>query len=167
MARELFITPKDVVAFAPMETISDDRILPMIVLAQEKYTRNDLGKALYDQVVSELASDDPESANINTLRLEYIKPALVWLTFVEILEWNDLRIDDKGNYTVAAENGTTANDQRISRARRNARINAQTYSEQLIDYLCYNSELYPNYYRTTDGGPYPSFRAFSGGWYLN
>lgn len=165
MANQLLIQPKDIIAFTPIENVADDRLIPMIALAQEKYIRNDLGKRLYDEIIAGLTANT-ETANNRILRVDYIKPALIWLALVEFVQYNRFRIDDKGSYIVSAENSSAMDDKQTQKYIREVRINAQTYVEQLIDYLCYNSTLYPNYYRTTDGGPYPSFRAFDGGWYL-
>ena len=165
MANQLLIKPQDIIAFTPIENVSDDRLIPMIALAQEKYIRNDLGKKLYDTIIAGLVADNETSDN-ETLRVDYIKPALIWLSLVEFVQYNRFRIDDKGSYIVSAENSTAMDDRQNQKYIREVRINAQTYVEQLIDYLCYNSEKYPDYYRTTDGGPYPSFRAFDGGWFI-
>jgi hypothetical protein len=125
--------------------VEDKRILPFMVLAQDKHLQPYLGTNLYNKVLADVQAGST-SADYVTLIDTYVRRTVCWWTMVELLPELATRIDNVGvlTYPDAAEDATIS--AKIERARQNAHF----YTERLVSYLQYNQEKYPEYNRNTE-----------------
>lgn len=111
--------------------------------------RKTLYKELYDELKAELLADAVSDAN--ALLLEFIEPAVAYLSFAEAIPGLGLLIDEKGIHQYSTENSQTV---RVLKPAEKAFISNQielykslgnSYLKDLTDFLAENLTDYPLY----------------------
>ena len=125
-------------------SVDDERIVPALVLSQDKHLQPYLGTRLYERLLEILAGGTP-NANETLLLDTHCRRVVVWWAMVELLPDLHTFIDGAGLLTRSVEGGDTAGDNLVSLAVERARQNAAFYTTRMIDYLLFNQNLYPEY----------------------
>ena len=138
---KLLISADYVKQFSGMSTsVDNDLVRPIIDLAQRLHLLPILGGGLYDKLIA----DHPTWAgNYATLMTTYVQPCLLQWTLAEgVADWNT-RIEGAAVGSRSSEN-MTANISVADVADR-YRSRARNLSVYLIDHLCRDNNLYPEY----------------------
>lgn len=142
-------------------TVDEDLIHPYIQIAQDRHIWTALGSRLYDK----LKADIPNSvvAPYTTLLQEYIQPALTQFVFVEMAYVMRLRFSNNAVTIADSEVGSSASIDDIKLVKEQAESIAMFYRERLVEYLCDNQSLFPEYSANTGSDLSPSTKNYFGG----
>lgn len=154
MSKALFITVKDLKDKSIIGGSTDaDKLIQHIEVAQDIHIHQYLGTSLYDKMQSLIIAgtiDDVANANYKTLRDSYIKPSLVWFTQAEYIPFSAFSIDNGGLSKRRTNDEDVIDFDDIDRLVNICRKNADFYTQRLVDYLCNNSNLFPEYLNNQD-----------------
>ncbi|QDP46904.1 MAG: hypothetical protein Unbinned1529contig1001_19 [Prokaryotic dsDNA virus sp.] len=146
----LFASPEYVRRITQVNlAVDDDRIVPAIILAQDKHLQPYLGTRLYDRLLA-ILSGSSASANETLLLDTHCRRVVVWWTVVELLPDLHTFIDAGGLLTRAPEGSEALDPAQMSKHIERARGNAAFYTTRMIDYLLFNQSLYPEYTKATE-----------------
>lgn len=125
-------------------SIGDDYLRVAMLTAQDKWIRPYLGDSL-DAYLKAQIQAGTLSGNYETLVNTYIKPAFAWFTVVEYLPNALVKIDNSGLVQRTSDDTTPATNADKARLMEQARDNGEMYRQKLVDYLCANSSLFPQF----------------------
>ena len=149
MSKALFITVKDLKDNSIISGTTDaDKLIHFIEVAQDIHIQQYLGTRLYEKLQTLIIGNtinDVANADYKSLRDTYIKPMLIWFTQVEYLPFSMFKIDNGGLSKHRGEADDFVNYSDIDRMESKARARAEFYTQRLVDYLCNNSNLFPEY----------------------
>lgn len=117
---------------------------PYMKVAQDKYIWTRLGSQLYDKLQNDITGGTL-TGNYETLVDDYIQDALVHWTLFECLPFLGYKIMNKDIVRKNSENSQSASIEDINFLRNLVQATAEWYTERLIDYLCENNTLFPEY----------------------
>lgn len=117
---------------------------PRLIIAQDKWIQPILGTNLYQTIKAAIVADNL-SANQKTLLEDFIMRATLHWAILEILPSMLYKINNGALSTYNSEDSSPISRSELDRLVEEQRNNAQFYSERLIDYLCANSSLFPEY----------------------
>jgi len=147
MAKALFITRQDLVTFTSANgNLDPDKFVPYIRLAQDIHIQNYLGTDLYEKIEKLIRDGElTELLNPNYFNLvkDYVKDMLIYWAMVEYLPYAGVNITNGGIYTHNPENATALDKDRVDYLISNSRTTAQHYTNRFIDYICFNTNLFP------------------------
>lgn len=150
------------------ENVSAEYIRPTILEAQDMYIHPFLGTGLYNKLKTDVIASTV-TGDYKTLLEDYVQKTLMFYTLVEL---TPVMVYKYMNKTVAeknSENSISADQSDINYLMERWRNKAQWYGQRLIDYLCENQTLFPEY--TNPGTGQDIIRpdkdtAFEESWYL-
>ncbi len=125
-------------------SIGDDYLRVSMLTAQDKWIRPYLGDSL-DAYLKAQIQAGTLSGNYETLVNTYIKPAFAWFTVVEYLPNALVKIDNSGLVQRISDDTTPATNADKNRLVNQATDNGEMYRQKLVDYLCANSTLFPQF----------------------
>lgn len=165
----LLINRDDLLRYTSVNgNIDTDKILPHIKTAQDLQLEPILGTKLMEKckdIVSGGDLDQPIYADYKTLIITYCTPMLVFFALVDFLPFHQYTIAGGGVMRHDPENALTAELSELNRIISEARNNAESYAQRLNDYLCSNTNLFPEYYENQGADLYPHQRiTIQGGW---
>ncbi len=148
------------------QNVDTELLVPNIKIAQDKYILTKLGSDL-DNKLQTLIQDgelgDSGNENYKTLVNTYIQPALVQWTFYESIVFLGFKFQNKDIMRKNSETGTPASLDDIKFLRQEVRNTAEWYTERLVDYLCHNNDLFPEYSTNTNEDVRPSRKNYFNG----
>jgi hypothetical protein len=148
------------------QNVDTELLVPNIKIAQDKYILTKLGSDL-DNKLQTLIQDgelgDAGNENYKTLVNTYIQPALVQWTFYESIVFLGFKFQNKDIMRKNSETGTPASLDDIKFLRQEVRNTAEWYTERLVDYLCHNNDLFPEYSTNTNEDVRPSRKNYFNG----
>lgn len=166
MAKALFITNKDLKRFSVLDgNVDADKFIQYIDIAQDIHIQNYLGTDLYEKLQADIIADTL-TGNYLTLVNTYVKPMLIHWAMVEYLPFAAYTVANKGIYKHTAENSDSVTKNEVDYLSEKERGIAQHYTRRFIDYMCYNSTLFPEYSSNTNEDVSPSKQSNFGGWVL-
>ena len=149
MSKALFMSVKDLKDKSIIDGNTDgDKLIHFIEVAQDIHIHQYLGSSLYEKLQALILSgdiDDVANSNYKKLRDDYIKPCLIWFTQVEYLPFSRFTIDNSGLTNHRSQNDEIVELREVDRLVSKARERAEFYSQRFVDYLCNNSNLFPEY----------------------
>ena len=150
--------------------VDSDKILQYIEIAQDIHIQNYLGgnlyKAMQELIVSGIIND-PIKADYKELLDEYIKPMLVWYTQSTYLPYTAFQVSNGGTFKHRSENSDSVTKDEMDYLVQKSRNTAEFYTKRYMEYICNNSNKYPEYNNTTIGEMYPDKDInYTGGWFL-
>ena len=114
-----------------------------------------LGSRLYNRIVDDI-NNDTLTGNYKTLVDNYVQDALIYWSYYESLESIYLRPRNGGLLIPqGGENNLPADLQVYEKKRQSVKNKAEYFSERLVDYLCFNNNLFPEYGQETNDDIYP------------
>ena len=169
--KALFITVQDLKAKSIISGNTDaDKLIHYIEVAQDIHIQNYLGGSLYDKLQALIISGDINLAgnsDYKALRDSYIKPMLTWFTQAEYLPFAMFKIDNGGVAKHRGEDSDTVNFSDVDRMMSKINDRAEFYTRRFLDYMCNNSNKFPEYSNNNNGDMYPDKDADSfTGWVL-
>jgi len=166
MAEALLITQQDIKSLTLTNgNVDPDKLLPFIKMAQDIHLTRLLGTALIDKLKQDI-EDSALEGFYATLVVNYCKPVLIHYTMVEWLPFMAYTVGNKGIYKHQAESSESVSKNEVDYLCERERSTAQHYAQRLIDYICANSEQFPEYSVSIDGGVNSDSTNFQGGWVL-
>lgn len=146
MAKALLITNKDLLTYTSLSgNIDTTKITQYIGIAQDIHIQSDLGTDLLEKIQADIISSGAPSGDYLTLVNSWVKPALIHWTAVEMLPMLSVTVGNGGIFQHTPENGNPIPKDEVDSLVAKEEKYAKYYSERLRDYLCNNSELFPEY----------------------
>ena len=130
-------------------------LLPYVRIAQEKYIETKLGTNLSGGTIGDVGN-----ANYKTLLDDYIADVLVHYAFYEVLPFLRYKVQNNNVVSKTAENSNPLSRAEAQDLRSEVSNTAQFYTERLINYLCDNSSLFPEYSTNTGSNINPDSNAY-------
>tara|TARA_R110002074_G_scaffold9033_5_gene36458 strand:- start:373 stop:873 length:501 start_codon:yes stop_codon:yes gene_type:complete len=166
MATALFITKDDLIRQTALSGNLDfDKIVHFIKISQDIHIHQLLGSRLYNRLQSDILADTL-SGVYETLVVDYVKPILTQYTFLEYLPFSQYTISNKGVFKSRSENSDIPDSSEIDKMKDAARDTAESYSNRMVDYLEFNTTIYPEYLTNNNEEISPKKRINFGGWHL-
>ena len=168
MATALFISLNELKKNTAINgNIDANKLLPAIKTAQQLEIEPILGTDLYDKLSAEIAGGTL-SGDYLTLKQDYIHDILIHAAISFYLPYASYQMTNGG---ISKWNGG-ANFESLETGEVSMMVNkekalAESYKKRLIDHLCNNSTLYPEYSTNTGEDINPSNNTNSTGLYLN
>jgi hypothetical protein len=156
MENTLLISEAKLKAFTDINNNLDvDLIKSTIREAQIVHITRLLGTKLYDKILSDVDSNSL-SGNYKTLVDDYVQDALIYWSYYESLESIYLRPRNNGLLQPQGGENSLSVDMLIyDKKRQSVKNKAEYFSERLVDYLCFNNDLFPEYGTETNDDIYP------------
>lgn len=168
--KALFVTIKDIKQKSIIGgTVDPDKIVQFVEVAQDTHIQNYLGGKLYNKMQELIINDtidDVANANYKNLLETYVKPMLIWFTQAEYMPFSAFQISNGGVFRHTSENSQVASMEEINMLTRSALETAEFYTRRFMDYMDFNSELFPEYTSTANEEMHPDREVNFGGIYL-
>jgi hypothetical protein len=150
-------------------SVDPDKIVQFVEVAQDTHIQNYLGGKLYNKM-QQLILDDEISLPINSNYLHlletYIKPMLIWFTQADYIPFSAFQVSNGGVFRHTAANSQVASMEEINMLTRTTLETAEFYTRRFMDYMDFNSELFPEYTSTANEEMHPDKDVNFGGIYL-
>ena len=157
--KALFISIADLKAKSIIDGNTDaDKLIHQIEVAQDMHIQNYLGGKLYDKLQDLILSGDidlPANSDYKDLRDDYIKPMLIWFTQLEYLPFAMFKIDNGGINRHRGQESDTVDFRDVYRMQSKITDRAEFYTKRFLDYICFNSQKFPEYNNNSNGDMYP------------
>ena len=164
--KALFITLKELKRKSIFDgNLDADKIIQFIEVAQDTEIQTYLGTKLYDKLQSDIIANSL-TGNYKTLVDDYLKPMLIWYTQAAFIPYAAYQISNGGIYKHNSENATSVDQSEINALASHATETAEFYTQRFMDYMNYNSNLYPEYVANQNDGMYPEKDVNFTGWVL-
>jgi hypothetical protein len=171
MATALFIKREDLVRNSIIDgNVDYDKIIQFVKVSQEIDIQNLLGTDLYNKISADIISGAGGGAGLTgnylTLVNDFVQPTLIWFAQMNYIPFSAYTIAKGGVYKHQAENSQTVDKNEVDYLVSKAREYANYYSTRLVDYLCFNSSLFPEYSSNTNNNISPDSDTTFNGWVL-
>jgi hypothetical protein len=158
--KALFITPYELKQKSIIDGNTDaDKLVHQIEVAQDMHIQNYLGGRLYDKLqqlkIDGLLEDDSPDSDYKELTNEYIKPMLIWFTQLEYLPFAMFKISNGGINKHRGQESDTVDFRDVDRMQSKITDRAEFYTKRFLDYICFNSQKFPEYNNNSNGDMYP------------
>ncbi len=137
-------------------------ILPYVKVAQKKYIETKLGTDLFEKLQSDITASTL-TGNYQTLVDDYIQDALVHWAFYECLPFLRFKVMNNNIVSKTAENSQALSTEEAQHLREEVRNTAEFYTQRLIDYICNNTSLFPEYSTSSGADITPDKDAYYSG----
>jgi hypothetical protein len=149
MAEVLLISENYIKKYTTVNGSVDPNILyANVYLAQDKWILPFLGTDLMNKIKADVAAGTI-TGNYQVLLEDYVQKALLWWLMVEVTPSLCYRMDNGTLVQRQAEDTVAISDAVMKDMMDRARQNAEHYTKMLVDYLCHNSSLFPEYTSNT------------------
>jgi len=166
MATVLFIKTEDLKRNTIVDgSVDVDKFIPNIKIAQEIHIQRYLGTDLYKRLQAGIVANDL-TTNERILLSDYIQDTLIYYAMADYLPFAAVQVTNGGVFKHSPENSEGVSKNEIDWLAEKYRANANYYTKRLVDYLCHNTSLYPEYSTNTNNEISPTKRLNTGGWYL-
>lgn len=168
--KALFVTIKDIKQKSIIGgTVDPEKIVQFVEVAQDTHIQNYLGGKLYNKMQELIINDtidDAANSDYKYLLEAYIKPMLIWFTQADYMPFSAFQISNGGVYRHSSENSQLASMEEINMLTRSALETAEFYTRRFMDYMDFNSVLFPEYTSTANEEMHPDRDVNFGGIYL-
>ena len=171
MATALFINRTDLVKNSILDgNVDVDKYIQFIKVAQQIDIQNLLGTDLYNKISADITSGAAGgtglTGNYLTLVNTYVQPTLIWFAQMNYIPFAAYSIKNGGVFKGSSETAETVNKNEVDYLVDKAREYANYYSTRLVDYLQFNTDLFPEYNSNTDNDIHPDTDTTFKGWVL-
>jgi hypothetical protein len=149
--------------------LDPDKLVQFVEVAQDTHIQNYLGGKLYKKLQELIIAgtiDDAGNADYKTLIDDYVKPMLIWFSQADYIPFAAFQISNGGVYKHRSENSDTASMDEVNMLAARALETAEFYTRRFMDYMDFNSQLYPEYTTTANEDMHPDKDVNFGGIYL-
>ncbi len=155
MATALFISRTDLVKNSIIDgNVDTDKFIQFVKIAQEIHIQNYLGSKLYDKISADIIADSL-TGNYLSLVTDYIQPMLIHYAMVDYLPFAAYQVKNGGVFKHTSENSESATKDEVDFLVQKQRDFAEYYTRRFVDYICFNSNKYPEYTNNQNGDMYP------------
>jgi hypothetical protein len=167
MATTLFITTAELKRNTILSgSIDTNKFIQYIKIAQDIHIQNYLGSKLYNRLIEGITNTDLNASETILLN-DYVKDALIHFAGAEYLPFAAYQVSNGGVYKHTSENSTSVDKNEVDYLVQKERDFAQYYIKRMVDYLCVNSALFPEYLTNEDNDIRPSKDTnYNCGWVL-
>ena len=166
MATALFINRTDLVKNSILDgNVDTDKFIQFIKVAQQIDIQNLLGTDLYNKISADIIAGTL-SGNYLTLVNTYVQPTLIWFAQMNYIPFAAYQIKNGGVFKHSSETAQNVDKIEVDYLVGKAREYANYYSTRLVDYLCFNDNLFPEYNSNSDDDIYPDTDTTFKGWVL-
>ena len=171
MATALFINRTDLVKNSILDgNVDTDKFIQFIKVAQQIDIQNLLGTDLYNKISADITSGAAGgtglTGNYLTLVNTFVQPTLIWFAQMNYIPFAAYTIKSGGVFKGTSETAETVNKNEVDYLVDKAREYANYYSTRLVDYLQFNTDLFPEYNSNTDNDIHPDTDTTFKGWVL-
>ena len=154
--QEILLINEDVLKkYTPLtDAVDPNLIRPCIYVAQDMYLQNFLGTNLTNKLKDDVANGTL-SGNYEILLNEYILKLLIWWTMVELYPSLLYKHDNGNLVSRQSEDTTPVSKGEMESLKEKARENARFYTKRMVDYLRFNTSLFPEYTNNTNDNIFP------------
>lgn len=142
--------------------VDENLIRPVIVMVQAKEILPFLGTKLDNALKNKIATSTLTGAYQDLVE-DYIQPALVQFVFAQMAHVLRVRFSNNSVSVPSSEQGQAASREDIKPVVDTATHIAEFYREQMVDYLLYNTTLFPEYNQNTGPDIVPTVRNYFSG----
>ena len=166
MATALFISRTDLVKNSILDgNVDTDKFIQFIKIAQEIHVQNYLGSKLYDKISADIIAGTL-AGDYLALVTDYLQPMLIHYAMMDYLPFAAYQIKNGGVFKHNSENSETVSKDEIDFLTKKQRDFAEYYTRRFIDYICFNSNKFPEYNNNTETDIYPDKDTNSSNWVL-
>jgi len=143
-----------------------DLLLPYVRQAQKLYVETKLGTDLNQKLKDLIVAGTvnlPANAAYKTLLDDYVGDMLPNWAFYHAIPFLRFKIENGNIYSKTSETGTALSTEESQHLREEVRNTAEYYTERLIDYICNNSTLFPEFSTNTGSDVEPNRNAYYNG----
>jgi len=137
-------------------------LLPFLKIAQDKNMQVILGTDLYRKLEADIVAGTI-TGNYKVLIDDYVQDSIIHYALVEALPFLSFQIKNGSVTQKNSENGTAANKSDINWLIQKERDTAEFYGQRIVDYLCENSSLFPEYSSNSGADMSPISNAYNTG----
>ena len=168
--KALFITIQDLKQKSIISgNVDPDKIIQFVEVAQDTHIQNYLGGTLYKKLQTLILNgtiSDAGNADYKTLLDDYIKPMLIWFSQSTYLPFAAFQISNGGVYKHKSESADTITESELNMLINRASETAEFYTRRFMDYMDFNSQLYPEYTTVDTDDMQPDKDVGFHSWYL-
>ena len=127
-------------------------LLPYVRQAQKLYVETKLGTNLNNKLKDLIIAGTlslPANAAYKTLIDDYIGDMLPNWAFYHAIPFLRFKIENGNIYSKTSETGNALSTEEAQHLREEVRNTAEYYTERMIDYICNNNSLFPEYNTNT------------------
>ena len=166
MATALFISRTDLVKNSILDgNVDTDKFIQFIKISQEIHIQNYLGSKLYDKIYADIIAGTL-AGDYLALVTDYLQPMLIHYAMMDYLPFAAYQIKNGGVFKHNSENSETVSKDEIDFLTKKQRDFAEYYTRRFIDYICFNSNKFPEYNNNTETDIYPDKDTNSSNWVL-
>ena len=131
------------------QSVDEDLIHPVILIAQDRYILPVLGTDLFEKLKTEIAGT-PSGVYLTLLK-DYVQKCLCQFTLATLYPVLRLRAVNHSVVSMNNEQGTSASHDDIQRLIDSSTDMGEFYRQRMINYLQDNTSSFPEYSSNTDG----------------
>lgn len=166
MATALFISRTDLVKNSIIDgNVDTDKFIQFIKIAQEIEVQNYLGTDLYNKISADITAGTLTGNYLNLVN-DYVQPMLIWWAQVNYIPYAAYQIKNGGVFKHTSENAESASRSEVDYLVQKARNTAEYYTRRFVEYMNFNSNLFPEYNSNSDSDVYPDNDSLFNGWVL-
>ena len=141
-------------------------LLPYVRQAQKLYVETKLGTDLNNKLKDLIVAGTvnlPANAAYKTLLDDYVGDMLPNWAFYHAVPFLRFKIENGNIYSKTSETGTALSTEEAQHLREEVRNTAEYYTERMIDYICNNNSLFPEYNTNKGADVNPDRNAYYNG----
>ena len=141
-------------------------LLPYVLQSQRLYVKTKLGTDLYEKLESLIVAGTVNAVGneaYKTLLDDYIGSQLPNYALYHCIPFLRFRVENGNIYSKTSENGTAITTEESQHLREEVLNTAQYFTERMIDYICNNNSLFPEYNTNTGADVNPDDNAYYNG----
>tara|TARA_R110002167_G_scaffold17668_1_gene67219 strand:- start:298 stop:810 length:513 start_codon:yes stop_codon:yes gene_type:complete len=146
-----------------------DLLLPYVLQSQQLYVKTKLGTDLYETleglIVNNKIGHTTYSA-YKTLLDDYIGSMLTNYALYHCIPFLRFKVENGNIYSKTSETGTPITTEQSQHLREEVLNTAQYFTERMIDYICNNLTLFPEYSTNSGSDVTPSKDAYFNGLHI-
>jgi len=170
MSYILFISESKLKSSTAISLSVDNAILlPYVLQSQRLYVKTKLGSDLYEKLEALIVAGTVNAAGNEayaTLLNDYIGSQLPNYALYHAIPFLRFKIEGGNIYSKTSENGTSLTTEEAQHLREEVLNTAQYFTERMIDYICNNSSLFPEYTTSSGADVQPSHSAYFNGLHI-
>lgn len=145
--------------------LDTDKLIQFVEVAQDTNIQLQLGTKLYNKLQADIIANNL-TGNYLTLVNDYIKPMLIWYSQTAYLPFAAYQVSNGGVFKHSSENSVSVETEEINMLVNKAKDTAEFYTERFIQYMNFNSNLFPEFISNQDEGIYPERDINYTGWVI-
>ncbi len=166
MATALFISRTDLVKNSIIDgNVDTDKFIQFIKIAQDIEVQNYLGTDLFNRISADIIAGTLSGDYLNLVNF-YVQPMLIWWAQVNYIPYAAYQIKNGGVFKHTSENAESASRSEVDYLVQKARNTAEYYTRRFVEYMNFNSNLFPEYNSNSDSDVYPDNDSLFNGWVL-